>query len=147
MECLRALNRGALLWRPSAPLCAVCVKAASLSQTLPRCHCFYLSLLDGALRCGTLWHKKRLIPSLSLSPQLCSQPTVHGEQPSSFPVTIFLNQTFSQLKTTLKHIPPLCSDTDFSNYITLCRPTFFFTAVGRHRLKPAISNAFNCSGN
>lgn len=141
MECLRALNRGALLWRPSAPLCAVCVKAASLSQTLPRCHCFYLSLLDGALRCGTLWHKKRLIPSLTLSSALLSAHSARRAAEQLFKPNIF------------------AAENDFKAYSTAVfryrlfqlhypvSTNIFFTAVGTHRLKPAISNAFNCSGN
>ncbi len=49
---------------PCAPVCRV--RKDSLSVSDPPCYyCFYLCLLDGALRCGTLWHKNRLIAFLS----------------------------------------------------------------------------------
>lgn len=75
-----------------------CVRKDTLSVSDRRCYyCFFLCLLDGALRCGTLWHKNRLTHPPSL---LSSARSPQSTTQSSFSKGSF-NQEFQQLQTIL----------------------------------------------
>lgn len=108
-----------------APVC--CVRKDSLSVSdLPCYYCFYLCLLDGALRCGTLWHKNRLTPSLSLSlsPQLGSalSPQSTAQHRAAFPgISAAANDS--------NETPPRRIVGEIYNCISLCRLTFLFVLL------------------
>lgn len=122
-------ERRALLWRPSAPLCAVRATTASSVSDPPCCYCFYLCLLDGALRWGTLWHKSCLTPLhpllTLLSPRAVhSAPQSAAQHWAAFPKPLF-TRNFPQLRTIRTRLHRRESRGESYNCIILCRLTFF----------------------